>query len=172
MGQDRPDSIYDRIRETGSEAVEKGKQYSGLVLGTGLETAGKLSGVNVFDYIDPWGGDHLLIHPWFSKDLAKAADRGGHRLGAYLEDSENDRVSTAGEALQDPYTRQALGIGAVSLFTAAKELWYDQDPQALDVAGNYAGMSYHLLQEHHDIDPLRPAKDLYADVKEELGERY
>lgn len=172
MTEDRLNGLYDELRETGAEAVETGKKYSGLVTGTALEATGKLTDVPVFgEYIDPWNGDKL-VHAWFSKDLSKAAWNGTDRIGEYLEESNRDRVSSAGEALQDPYTKTAMAFGAVSAFTGLKELWYDADPDGLDAAANYAGMSYHMLQAHHDIDPLRPAKDLYGDVKEEIGDRY
>ncbi len=172
MTEDRLDGLYDEVRETGSEAIEAGKRYSGLVTGTALEATGHLTGFSVFgEYIDPWNGDKIF-HAWFCKDLSKAAWNGTDRIGAYLEESDSETVSSAGEALQDPYTKTAISFGAVSAFTGLKELWYDGDPSGLDAAANYAGMSYHLLQAHHDIDPLRPAKDLYGDVKDEIGQRY
>ncbi|MDY6771632.1 MAG: hypothetical protein SV186_06810 [Candidatus Nanohaloarchaea archaeon] len=154
-----------------SDVRDSVEEYTGLYLGSGLQAAETL-GSSVFrDTLNPVGLDHLFVHPYFSKDLGKAADRGGEQLGEYLEERDSDYVASAGEALQDPYTRQALAFGAVSAFTAAKELWYDQNPDGLDAAGNYAGLSYHLLTEHHDIDPLSPAKDLYQEAKDELGRR-
>ncbi|MCJ7429177.1 MAG: hypothetical protein MUP66_02185 [Candidatus Nanohaloarchaeota archaeon QJJ-5] len=128
------------------------KDYSGLLAGTALETIGTMTEKGVFrSYIDPWHGDKL-IHGWFSKDLSKAVWNGTDRIGEYLDDSSYEHIATAGEKLQDPYTKTALAFGAVGAFSGLKEFVYDAEPDGLDIAANYIGFSYHMLTEHRDMD--------------------
>jgi len=172
MAGEPPDGLYKQILDSSRETLETGKRYTGLLVLSGLEAVSKASDASIYrDYIDPWNGDKLIAHPWFSKDLSKATWNGTDRIGAYLEDSDHDRIAKAGESLQDPYTKTVLAFGAVSAFTGLKEFWYDGNPNGLDAAANYTGMSYHLLQEHHDIDLLRPVKDLYNEAKDAVTEK-
>lgn len=157
-------AIDDRLEGAIEEIGTSAKRYSGLIAGTALETAGKLSDDAVFrEYINSWQGDKLF-HGWFSKDLSKAAWNGSDRIGSYMEQSDHDYIASAGASLQDPYTKTALAFGAVGVFSGLKEFVYDGNPDGLDIAANYTGFSYHMLTEHSEIEPA----SWYDDAKAQL----
>lgn len=135
--------------------------YTGLAIGTGLQTAQWVTDRPLFeDHLNPWSGDKLA-HGAFSYGLTGATYRACEVVADHTEDTALEAYT---ENLRDPRYRAGLALGAVGGFTVIKEFIMDNQPDGYDAAANYLGASAYILKDHHDIDS-------WTEESKELGQQ-